>query len=291
MAQMAEFEEKTYEKYFGQELVRGRPISFSPGQCSENALGFDEAFRVPWFDLHWRFGHLMPNIWSSLSGIDPKDLNRFANDLSGHLPKFKFNLFVQYKRPEFVTGNNAKQRQYWKQSYYRYKLTPQQQNTLEKLHTLSIGRAGVVYASPAFWTDADLFKAAEKRKVISNSNIVSVDKLTGHGRFTYVASGGTGKAFSEPVDIEGLTIQQIIENGLEQKDQPFNQHIKGAAKLIEDALKEDIKDMELLTQARLAIVGGREIKAAIGSPDSFSYALATIEAFKDAFGVTLYAMG
>jgi len=45
---LAEFKEKTYEKYFGFELARLTTVTFSPDQCDEAFLGFDDAFFLPW---------------------------------------------------------------------------------------------------------------------------------------------------------------------------------------------------------------------------------------------------
>lgn len=291
MTQTAEFEEKTYEKYFGHELVRGRLVSFSPGQHAENALGFDEAFHVPWHVLYRRFRHLMPRPWSRLSGIGRDEINRVARDLSHYLPEFRFNLFVQFKRPEYVSGPRGAERADWQCAYYRYLISTNQQRTLERLHSISAGRAAVVYASPALWTKADLFDAAAKRAVISRSNIVSVDKLTGHGRFTYVSPGGHGIAYSEPVDIESLAVEQLVEEGLRQEALPFSQHIKRAALQVEAAVKGDEGAARMLNLARLAILRGDEVETASASLESFWFALATIEAFSDAFDVSFYAMG
>lgn len=291
MTQSAEFEEKTYEKYFGHELVRGRLISFSPGQRAENALGFDEAFDVPWHIFLWRFRQLMPRPWSRLSGIDRDEINKLAKDLSDYLPDFRFNLFVQFKRPEYVSGPRGAERADWQCAYYRYLISTDQQKTLERLFSISTGRAAVVYASPALWTKADLFDAAAKRAVIARSNIVSVDKLAGHGRFTYVKPGGHGKAYSEPVDIESPDIDGVIEGGMRQDGLPFNQHIKRAARQIEDAVKDEESAEQLLDLARLAILGDGEVATASASSESFWFALATIEAFSDAFDVSFYAMG
>lgn len=42
-----EFKEKTYEKYFYGELCRQTQICYSPDQCDEHFLGFDDAFFLP----------------------------------------------------------------------------------------------------------------------------------------------------------------------------------------------------------------------------------------------------
>jgi hypothetical protein len=291
MPKTAEFEEKTYEKYFGYELVRGRRISFSPGQCAENALGFDEAFDVSHSLWIRYFRHLMTNSRSKMPGISHDQMDVLAREFSDALPPFRFNLFVQFKRPQYVFGPNGAERADWQSAYYRYMISTDQQATLERLHSISAGRAAVVYASPALWTKADLFNAAKNRVVISQSNIISVDRLVGHGRFTYVAPGGNGKAYSEPVAIESPAIEQLIQAGMEQEELSFTQHIKRAAQQIEATVENDKKAEKLFNLARLAILGDGEVGPASASSKSLWGALATIEAFSDVFDVSFYAIG
>jgi hypothetical protein len=291
MTQTAEFEEKTFEKYFSQELTQWGTTSYSPGQFAESFLGFDDAFDVPWPILHWRFRHLMPRLWSRLPGISTEEINRLAKQLSSELPYFRLNLFVQYKRPQFVSGNRGKERTDWQCDYYRYLISTDQQKTLEKLHSLSKGRAAVVYASPAFWKSSELFNAHRKRNVISLSNIVSVDKLVGHGRFTYAHAGGVGKAYSKPVEIESTKFENLINEGLKSDGLLFHQHVKNIAKLIKDTLKDDERGKDLLSLARAALGISPEIEPIADTADSFVDALMTIEAFCDVFGVSFYAMG
>lgn len=290
MPQVAEFEEKTYEKLFGQELARGRPICFPPGQVLENLIGFDDAFALPWHDFFLRFPFPFRRWPQGWPGVRWSDLDRFANDLSSQVPHLKFNLFVQYKRPEYVEGRRAAEWSYWHRAYFRYQINESQQATLERLHQACAGRAVVVYASPAMWKNEDLFTAAAKRQVVAKSNIASVERLKGHGRYTYAEPGGNGRAYSEPEDIESPDIETVIATGLQQKELPFNQHIKLISAAIEKSLNVDEAGARLLKLARAAIIGeGKE--AGELSPESFSYALVTVIAFSDAFNVSIYALG
>jgi hypothetical protein len=291
MPKKAEFEEKTYEKYFGHELVHGRRISFSPGQIAESVFGFDEAFDVAHSFWLQYFHYLMTYPRSRMRGLSRDDMEVFAQEFSDDLPPFRFNFFVQFKRPEDVFGPNGAERADWQSAYYRYKISTDQQATLERLHSISAGRAAVVYASPAFWTKADLFNAAKSRVVISQSNIISVDRLVGHGRFTYVAPGGNGKAYSEPVAIESPAIEQLIQAGMKQEELSFTQHIKRAAQKIEAAVEIDKETEKLFNLVRLMILGDSEVGTAGASSKSFWGALATIEAFSDVFDVSFYAIG
>lgn len=118
-----EFKEKTFEKYFGHELARLTNITFSPDQCDEALLGFDEAFFLPeeWF---FRFGpYVRRRRREQLTGIEIDEFNRHGEMIASHMPEFRLNLFVQFKRPKYLTSRGAKQWSDWKQNYYRYETT------------------------------------------------------------------------------------------------------------------------------------------------------------------------
>jgi hypothetical protein len=221
-----EFKEKTFEKYFGHELARLTNVTFSPDQCDEALLGFDEAFFVPesWF---FRFGpYVRRSRLRRLTGVEIDKFNKAGKALASHLPDFKLNLFVQFKRPAFLRSHGAKEWSEWKQSYYRYEITPHQQEALERLDAQSHGRAAVVYASPAFWQASDLWAYVKKGVVIEQSNIANASKLKGHGHYSYVSSGCVGKGHSETVDIESDPLADVIRLGLERNDPlPLNQHL------------------------------------------------------------------
>ena len=258
---------------------------------AEKLRGFDEAFWLSRDLLHFHFKHLLPSFGRAFLGLDPQDLNTLAPDISRSMPKFRFNFFVQYKRPEFVQGPRGTERRHWNQPYYRYRTTQHQQETLERLHDIANGRAAVIYASPATWEIETLFKAAQEKRIIAISNVVTADLLAGHGKYTYVSGGGYGKAFSEPVEIRCSPLEEIMASALRQEAMPFNQHMKVTAQAIEKALKPKSIGARRLNLARQAIVGDRDEVAAIGPVGSFTYALATIQAFCDIFGLSYYAVG
>jgi hypothetical protein len=52
--------------------------------------------------------------WARLQGLKLADLDHIADDVSSRMPSFKFNLFVQYKRPEFLKQSNAIEWSCWK---------------------------------------------------------------------------------------------------------------------------------------------------------------------------------
>jgi hypothetical protein len=283
---LAEFKEKTYEKYFGFELARQTNVTFSPDQCDEAFLGFDDAFLVPGRFLTRRLPHMRRKRWAR--GFPLSELDHIADELGRHLPPFKFNLFVQYKRPEYLSRASASEWSCWQNSYFRYETTPHQHVLLAKLEKQSHGRAATVYAAPAFWRSEELYTHAQSETIITQSNIASVGRLNGHSRFSYLSAGCAGKGHSDPVDIESQRIAQIFEAGMSQEGRAFNQHIKSAALQIEEAVKGDELAISLLDRARTAIVGE---EVARPTSESLSYAFATIEAFSDAFDVSYYAFG
>jgi len=93
---VAEFKEKPYEKYFGDELARLTNVTFSPDQRDEFLLGIDEAFLLPPPFLMGRLPHMRRRRWARLHRFPLSELDHIGDELSRRLPPFKFNLFVQY---------------------------------------------------------------------------------------------------------------------------------------------------------------------------------------------------
>ena len=164
MTSIAQFEEKTFEKYFGHEVARYANYTYSPGQFGEATLGFDEAFDIPFHRLLWKWHLLYGGHVLRKKGISLSDYNNLLERELRNLPKFKLNLFVQYKRPEYVYFAGADEWPLWEKPYYRYCITDHQQMALVKLSAESSGRAAVVYASPAFWMSDDLFAMPQQEK-------------------------------------------------------------------------------------------------------------------------------
>jgi hypothetical protein len=146
-----EFEEKQFEQHLNFELLGRRNLLYVPGQVLENTLGFDAALFTR--NIHfWRLfelGYLrrVPH----LTGL--RIDNGWWRNLDQEIdmfPDFKCNVFIQHKRPTYLTTAHSKEWSHWKKEYYRYDLTPHQQLALEQLED-KIGNKGiVVYASPAF---------------------------------------------------------------------------------------------------------------------------------------------
>jgi hypothetical protein len=200
-------------------------------------------------------------------------------------------MFFQYKRPEFIDHHRGKEWPCWKGPYFRFDITPHQQVLLAGLESQSAGRAVVVYASAAFWQNDELYLHAKDEMVIANSNIANVARLNGHGRFSYNGPGSFGRGHSEPVDIESVSLIQIIEGGLQQEELPFDQHIKGSSRTIEELIKPDEPQTQVLDKVRRLLLGDDVDTGTEVPRDSFSYALATVVAFCELADVSLYAMG
>lgn len=284
----AQFREKTYESYFLAELARRTNILYAPDQLDEAFLGFDGAFFLPFAELrHW-LPYMRRRRWELLTALPVSAIDHFADELNDRLPPFRFNLFVQYKRPDYMMRASAAEWPSWSRPYYRYDTMPHQQELLEKVALSAGRRAATVYAAPAFWTAENLFDCAKTNSIVASSNIVSVALLNGHDRFSFSSSGNFGIAHSKPVNIESPAFDRILAEGLESEGLPFTKHVKMLSEQVRSVFSERKPDYELWASARAAILGSPEI---LPSRSAFLDALITLEAFSQAFGVNIYPMG
>lgn len=287
----AEFKEKTYETYFLAELARLTNILYSPDQTDEGALGFDGSFLLP-FPLGWiAFPYVRFRRRRHLSGISAAEIGDFGEELNSHLPPFRLNLFVQYKRPEWLHRSNAAEWSSWGEPYFRYTIEAKQQGLLEKIAQAGAGRAAVVYAAAAFRLNSELFAHAEVGTVVPNSNISSVEMLNGHERFTYKGPGSYGVAHSEPEAIEGPSLDTILARMNDNEGLPFTKHLKLTAKFIDDAIGDDREVRDLWEASRRAILGGDFAEVYPRGRDTWIEAIISIAAFAQAFDVRVSAVG
>src|SRR5690554_2812919 len=107
-----DFEEKTYESYFNNELDSKSSVYFPPGQVLEGLLGFDAASnsknRQLWRTLgypFWLFPHFSGVNLLDIARELEQELERFINKI----PNIKTNILLQYKRPEYITTANGKE--------------------------------------------------------------------------------------------------------------------------------------------------------------------------------------
>lgn len=147
-----EFKEKPYETYFLAELARRTNILYSPDQTDEGVLGFDGAFFLALPEWREFFPFVRMSRWHRFGGIPAAAIDEFGQALNERLPPFNLNLFVQYKRPEWLGRSNASEWPSWDAPYFRYAIEEKQQRLLERIHQIAAGRAAVVYAAAAFRT-------------------------------------------------------------------------------------------------------------------------------------------
>jgi hypothetical protein len=285
------FKEKTYESYFQTELGRRTNVSFAPDQTDEGLLGFDGAFHLPFGFLPDIFPYVRARRWRHFVGFSASDIDSFGAELNDRLPPFNLNLFAQYKRPEHMERSNATEWSSWGAPYYRYTTEDHQQRLLEKVAEAALGRAAVVYASPAFWSSADLFTYGRDGGIVAHSNIADVARLSGHHRFSYVSAGYHGVGHSEPEPVQSEPFDVILRRGLEQEAMPFTRQIKGLDEMIRTVLKDDRPSYDLWQRARAAVIGGDLADAYPRARGSWIDAIFSVIAFGQAFDMRITALG
>jgi hypothetical protein len=281
----AEFKEKSYEKQFGVEIGRLTNIVYSPDQCDEKHLGFDDSFFLNLTLLKNLAPYRRNSRNARLTGMKITELEKLGATLSKRMPPFRFNVFAQYKRPEYLKSHAAKQWSDWSEPYYRYSTTPHQQLVLKDIEDVSKGRAISVYASPAFWRSSDLWKHIENGTAVDASNIAAAGRLVGHGKYTYIAAGHFGKGHSRAENIESDNFKKAIAMGLENEPLPFDLHVRKTAGVVVEAVQSNDLSSRVFQQASEAR------RNADLEEGSLLWALETIETFADAFDVTPYLIG
>jgi hypothetical protein len=247
----AEFEEKTYEQHLNFELLAKRPFFVPPGQSLEHAIGFDVAlftrsrafwrnfnstpFAFPW----WRKGITVdPGWWPELD----QQINYF--------PRFRCNLFIQHKRPEYVSSIRASEWNDWSRPYFRYFIDAHQQRVLGNIVNNAADLALAVYASPAFHTYEDLWDHSIHCALIDNSNFAEIARLNNHARYTYADPGRQGLAFSEPDNIESVDfLSRLDELAASRKSDLDNlEFLIRTGELVNSVLSKDEKFADLYAQ-------------------------------------------
>lgn len=281
-----EFKEKTYEKYFSREIARLTDSSFSPDQCDENFLGFDEAFLLPFEHLLFIPPYVRRSRRLRRSGILLRELDHLTERAIERMPPFRFNLFVQYKRPEYLRTRGAREWKHWHAPYYRFDITPHQQQLLERLDAVSHGRAATIYASPAFWTATDLWQFVAAGQVIGSSNVASAVRLAGHGCYSYVDPGHRGMGHSEPEEIESPSLKEAVSGGVKTNEPvEAKEHIIQTAAIAREAAGGDEETAMLLNQAEYLYLTDEPSRSRVME------ALTTLVAFSDAFAISSYMHG
>lgn len=220
MSIACEFEEDAFQQALDVSLSKSTNIFTTPGRVSESILGYDAAFFLDpsnHLNLVRKIAYRRTARYLRLHGVNITD--EFFDDLSKlskNPPKFKLNLFVQYKVPEKMVGDKAKEWSFWKSDYYRYKIRQKQLEILCNLEEKSAGRAIVCYASPAFISSDLLESFVQSGTILDNSNFVSAGRLKGHHVYSYQAALCTGWAHSAAEEVSPLAMRQVISERIEQ---------------------------------------------------------------------------
>ncbi len=216
---IAEFEEKEFEGPLNGQLGLGGPL-WSPGQVLENLVGFDVAMLTTDAVFWAARGFLVPPQGAvGLPAWWPWALNCRAWHLR-HPPPFKMNVFLQHKRPEYLSRSSAAEWATWNTAYFRFWITHHQQVALDACAS-ALGQNGLVaYASPAFHTRVDLFGHIADRTLVANTHFAPAIKLNRHTRYTYVDATTSGLAHSEPSRVEPLIILNGGGIGEEPPEEP-----------------------------------------------------------------------
>lgn len=209
----AEFSERHYELAINLELIRESSEYFVPSQNEEAKLGYDIAL-VP----------ALPRAWSSLTA----GLPGVGAAGEGLIPRAT-SLFLQYKRPEFVSNRNGKEAAARDATfpapvpYYRFKLEQLQMEVLLDLQASCAGRAVVCYAAGVFHKRADFYAHKLASQVADKSVFLRLDDVgtslaaagvaaspgSGDHRWTYDPLGTNGLLCSNPRPLEGSSIRGL----------------------------------------------------------------------------------
>lgn len=241
---LAEFEEKQYEQHLNNSLLKDKRLLFPPGQVLEGHLGFDAAL----FTVHPRFWRHFPfhyteyfELWRKVpKGTKlPKELWGEIAHLLEYLPKFRFNAFIQHKRPEYMAVSRAAEWASWNAPYYRYKIMPHQQTALSRLEKSVASNGVVVYACPAFHRMKELWCVVEQEEIIDKSNFCQAGRLDNHQIFTFQHPGNSGVAHSEPAEVESYNFsKRLDELGQSEPSQSNTGHLAKLANTIHSVMSE-----------------------------------------------------
>lgn len=239
---LAEFEERLYEQHLNNSLLKDKKLLFPPGQVLECHFGFDAAlFTVhPGFWMHFPL-HEKFWLWRKVpKGTKlPKELWIEIGHLLENLPKFRFNAFIQHKRPEYMAVSRAAEWNSWNTPYYRYKLIPHQQTALSRLENAIASKGVVVYACPAFHKMEELWRVVEQEEIVDKSNFCQAGKLDNHQVFTFQNPGNSGIAHSESEKIESYNLlKRLDELGQSEPSKSNTEHLTKLASIIHSTMSE-----------------------------------------------------
>lgn len=232
----AEFTERHFEKFFEPFLWQSHR-AITPSEFIEKRLGIDGmllTFNQNFWSIfgRQRIGVMVTrDLWE---GVE-HDLNKI------NFPElFHANLFIQYKRPDYLRTKNGEEYNSWNTPYYRYKINENQNKSLSILEN-NLGNGGLVtYACPAASKNEELRRFAEQDTLIENTNFVNPSLLIDHETYTFVFGGTEGIAFSSPKKIKSKEIEETIKKLRDTSNHNKNikEFFKKTASIIENTVEE-----------------------------------------------------
>jgi hypothetical protein len=187
---------------------------FAPGARLEAELQFDAM---------WQLSVKNP-AWAAI-GLSYAGGVAIAPPKTGKVPPGLFNLFIQYKRSDYLHGYSSTHRRHFSGPYYRFGFaSPRAQ--LGRLQALAASGASaieVVYAAPEFHTVDQLMDAMRAKSIVSRSVIVKASQLNPRHRAFNFRTGHNSIQNPDPEVVEstsgdGLFISPSSGDLLEFRD-------------------------------------------------------------------------
>jgi hypothetical protein len=206
----SDFQESEFRGSLNNQLTWGSELVWEPSQVFEKHIGMERAAYVT-NPLFWGIHGLPAPLGEGVS-LDYEWYYVWKKRvLAKSLPDFSHNLFIQAKRP--LAG--AKPRGRVKKEgisgdYWKFEISPHQQQVLERLGS-SLGDTAIVcYAAPAFHTQWELYNHTTNASMVQNSSFPLVSELAGCTAWYYEKGGASGLASPEFMQIESADIETRI---------------------------------------------------------------------------------
>lgn len=207
---ISEFEEGEYRGPLFNQLERGSHLLWEPGQVFEKSIGIDRASSCLNNYLWNLYGYTAPLGGIALRGR-PFSFIWGTSNPTKLLPDFSLNLFIQAKRASYSSQSKTSLAPHIIGPYWHFEITPHQQIALEQLEIVLSPDALVVYASPAFHLQQNLYNHTSNQTIVENSTFPKASALSGHSKWYYDTPGTSGVANPDFEFIEGEDLFKKIE--------------------------------------------------------------------------------
>ena len=213
---VSEFEEGEFRGPLFSQLERGSHLLWEPGQVFEKHIGVDRASRCLNNYLWNLYGLNAPLGGAILRGAHLGFIWA-SNNPTKLLPDFSLNLFIQAKRANYSSQAKSSLNPQITGHYWHFEITNHQQIALEQLEIALNNDALVVYASPAFHLQQNLYNHTSNQTIVENSTFPKASALTGHTKWYYDKPGTTGVANPDFEFIKGEDFLKMIERLRKEK--------------------------------------------------------------------------